>query len=173
MPIGTRPGFTPADPALPVSPPGRGGSSRLGGPLGDLDDELGLSDLSDLLFGLSKLAVEAQRPNAHKLLSKIFLTRVKLQAPPAGPAAVRHGQRLQRDAAEEAEVGALWGGAAMAGWVGGFLEAWQVGVSSPRASAQLLRVLRWQGCSIAAQPASWPASITASIMAQPVSTLPP
>ncbi len=92
--------------------PGRGGSGLLGGsgglfdggPLGGLDDEFGLSDLSDLLFGLSKLAGETQRPNARKLLGKIFLTRVKLQAPPAGPAAVRHGQRLQRDAAEEAEV---------------------------------------------------------------------
>lgn len=103
-----------------LHPPGRGagnlpGGLFSGGPLGSLDDEFGLSDLSDLLFGLSKLAGETQRPNARKLLAKIFLTRVKLQAPPAGPAAVRHGQRLQRDAAEEAEVRVGW---VRVGWGG-------------------------------------------------------
>ena len=38
-----------------------------------------------------------------RLLLKVFPTRVRLQPPPAGPAALRHQQRMQRDAAEEAE----------------------------------------------------------------------
>jgi len=42
-------------------------------------------------------------PPACRLLLKVFPTRVKLQAPPAGPAATRHLRRLQQDAAEEAE----------------------------------------------------------------------
>lgn len=78
------------------------GASAAGdsGDLGGLDDELGLGDL---LLSLSKLAGESQRPNARKLLLKVFPTRVKLQPPPAGPAAARHLQRLQQDAAEAAE----------------------------------------------------------------------
>ncbi|KAL4425684.1 hypothetical protein ABPG75_009700 [Micractinium tetrahymenae] len=78
---------------------GRPGSAG-DGELDALDDELGLGDL---LLSLSKLAGESQRPNARKLLLKVFPTRVKLQPPPAGPAAARHLQRLQQDAAEAAE----------------------------------------------------------------------
>lgn len=42
-------------------------------------------------------------PPTPRLLLKVFPTRVKLQPPPAGPAAARHLQRLQQDAAEAAE----------------------------------------------------------------------
>lgn len=38
-----------------------------------------------------------------RLLLKVFPTRVKLQPPPAGPAALRHLARMQRDVAEAAE----------------------------------------------------------------------
>ncbi|KAL4437954.1 hypothetical protein ABPG77_004175 [Micractinium sp. CCAP 211/92] len=78
------------------------GASAAGGSdeLDALDDELGLGDL---LLSLSKLAGESQRPNARKLLLKVFPTRVKLQPPPAGPAAARHLHRLQQDAEEAAE----------------------------------------------------------------------
>lgn len=65
-----------------------------------LEEEL---RLSDLLLSLSRLAGEAARPNPRRLLERAFPTRVRLQAPPAGPASARHLARLQRDAAAAAE----------------------------------------------------------------------
>ncbi len=38
-----------------------------------------------------------------RVLPRLFPTRVKLQPPPSGPAALRHQQRMAKDALEAAE----------------------------------------------------------------------
>ncbi|KAL3152348.1 hypothetical protein ABBQ32_001411 [Trebouxia sp. C0010 RCD-2024] len=76
-----------ADEGGAAAPPPPSGSTPAGH-----DDGLGpiLPDLGSLLH--------ADKPNARRILSKLFTTRVKLAAAPEGPAAARHNARIARDA---------------------------------------------------------------------------
>ncbi|GAB4821855.1 hypothetical protein N2152v2_008901 [Parachlorella kessleri] len=74
------------------------GGLGLGDDYGFEEDDMGLAAL------LKELEAPLEdKPNPRRVLPRLFPTRVKLQPPPSGPAALRHQQRMARDALEAAE----------------------------------------------------------------------
>lgn len=79
-----------------------------------------------------------------RLLLKVFPTRVKLQPPPAGPAAARHLQRLQQDAADAAEEENYRAAAAAAASTGVLLPPKSSGLYAGLAGGRVLSKADWR-----------------------------